>query len=112
MNLYMVRHGQTAASRENRFSGSSDPPLTAAGEAMAQEFARTYGLEVLESNQAQRTIVLRGTAGAFGAAFGVHLRQYRDASGQAVAYLCSRDNPTEALQAKMLTKDEARGCRP
>ena len=39
MNLYMVRHGQTAASQENRFSGSSDPPLTAVGEAMAQAFA-------------------------------------------------------------------------
>ena len=32
----------------------------------------------------------------------------RDASGQAIAYLYSRDNPTEALQAKMLTPDEAR----
>jgi hypothetical protein len=32
----------------------------------------------------------------------------RDASGQALAYLYSRENPTEALQAKMLTKDEAR----
>ncbi len=42
MNLYMVRHGQTAASRENRFSGSSDPPLTAVGEAMAQSFAAAY----------------------------------------------------------------------
>jgi broad specificity phosphatase PhoE len=42
MNLYMVRHGQTAASRENRFSGSSDPPLTAVGEAMAQAFAQAY----------------------------------------------------------------------
>jgi hypothetical protein len=29
----------------------------------------------------------------------------RDATGQALAYLYSRDNPTEALQA---TKDEAR----
>jgi alpha-ribazole phosphatase len=38
----MVRHGQTAASRDNRFSGSADPPLTAAGEAMAQAFAHTY----------------------------------------------------------------------
>jgi hypothetical protein len=36
----------------------------------------------------------------------------RDANGQALGYLYSRDNPTEALQAKMLTKDEARGCRP
>jgi hypothetical protein len=32
----------------------------------------------------------------------------RDANGEALAYLYSRDNPTEALQAKMLTKDEAR----
>jgi hypothetical protein len=32
----------------------------------------------------------------------------RDANGQALAYLYSRDNPTETLQAKMLTKDEAR----
>jgi hypothetical protein len=31
-----------------------------------------------------------------------------DANGQALAYLYSRENPTEALQAKMLTKDEAR----
>jgi hypothetical protein len=32
----------------------------------------------------------------------------RDANGQALTYLYSRDNPTEAPQAKMLTKDEAR----
>jgi hypothetical protein len=32
----------------------------------------------------------------------------RDASGQALAYLYSRNNTTEAPQAKMLTKDEAR----
>jgi hypothetical protein len=32
----------------------------------------------------------------------------RDANGQALAYLYSCDNPTEALQAKMLTKDGAR----
>jgi probable phosphoglycerate mutase len=42
MNLYMVRHGQTAASRENRFSGSLDPPLTPVGEAMAEAFARAH----------------------------------------------------------------------
>jgi hypothetical protein len=32
----------------------------------------------------------------------------RDATGQALVYLYSRENPTEALQAKMLTKDKAR----
>jgi hypothetical protein len=31
-----------------------------------------------------------------------------DANGQALAYLYSRDNPSEALQAKMLTKGETR----
>jgi hypothetical protein len=32
----------------------------------------------------------------------------RDANGQALAYIYSRDNEVEALQAKVLTKDEAR----
>jgi hypothetical protein len=32
----------------------------------------------------------------------------RDASGQALAYIYSRDNEAEARQAKVLTKDEAR----
>jgi hypothetical protein len=32
----------------------------------------------------------------------------RDANGQALAYIYSRDNEAEALQAKVLTKDEAR----
>jgi hypothetical protein len=32
----------------------------------------------------------------------------RDASGQAIAYLYSRENEDEVRQAKVLTKDEAR----
>jgi hypothetical protein len=32
----------------------------------------------------------------------------RDANGQALTYLYSRDNDDEARQAKVLTKDEAR----
>jgi hypothetical protein len=32
----------------------------------------------------------------------------RDAKGQALTYVYSRDNDAEARQAKMLTKDEAR----
>jgi hypothetical protein len=32
----------------------------------------------------------------------------RDANGQALAYVYSRDNEDEARQAKVLTKDEAR----
>jgi alpha-ribazole phosphatase len=42
MNLYLIRHGQTPASKENRFSGSIDPPLTDAGHLMAQQFADAY----------------------------------------------------------------------
>jgi hypothetical protein len=41
----------------------------------------------------------------------------RDANGQALSYIYSRDNEDEARQAKMLTKDElgaspstSRGC--
>jgi hypothetical protein len=32
----------------------------------------------------------------------------RDANGQALAYIYSRENDAEARQAKVLTKDEAR----
>jgi hypothetical protein len=32
----------------------------------------------------------------------------RDATGQAIAYIYSRADATEALQAKVLTEDEAR----
>jgi hypothetical protein len=32
----------------------------------------------------------------------------RDANEQTIAYVYSRDDPTEGLQAKMLTKNEAR----
>ena len=32
----------------------------------------------------------------------------RDANGRALAYIYSRDNEADALQAKVLTKDEAR----
>jgi hypothetical protein len=32
----------------------------------------------------------------------------RDDNGQAIAYIYSRENEVEALQAKVLTKDEAR----
>jgi hypothetical protein len=32
----------------------------------------------------------------------------REASGQSLVYVYSRDNEAEALQAKVLTKDEAR----
>lgn len=42
LNLYFLRHGQTASSRDNAFCGSIDPELTADGLAMAQAFAAAY----------------------------------------------------------------------
>jgi len=43
LTLYLLRHGQTADSRENVFCGSGrDPDLTADGIAMARAFADAY----------------------------------------------------------------------
>lgn len=42
LNLYFLRHGQTASSRANEFCGSIDPPLTADGQAMAEAFGAAY----------------------------------------------------------------------
>jgi alpha-ribazole phosphatase len=39
LELYLLRHGQTAMSRENRFCGSIDPPLSDDGRLMAEAFA-------------------------------------------------------------------------
>jgi broad specificity phosphatase PhoE len=44
LRLHLLRHGQTALSRENVFCGRGlDPALTAEGEAMATAFADAYG---------------------------------------------------------------------
>lgn len=42
LTLYLLRHGQSPASRDNVFSGSTDPDLTPDGYDMAQEFAAAY----------------------------------------------------------------------
>jgi probable phosphoglycerate mutase len=73
MNLYMVRHGQTAASRENRFSGSSDPPLTAVGEAMAEAFAQAYASLKWDAIYSSPMLRARQTADALGRLTGVHV---------------------------------------
>ena len=38
LSLYLIRHGQTEFSRENRFCGSINPPLTPEGLRMAAAF--------------------------------------------------------------------------
>jgi probable phosphoglycerate mutase len=46
LELYLIRHGQTDYSRENRFCGSIDPPLNDVGLRMATAFGAAYaGLE-------------------------------------------------------------------
>ena len=71
LNLYLLRHGQTAFSRENIFSGcGSDPELTEAGLAMAQAFAQSYRMldwRAVYASPLKRTIATaRPLCGAIG----------------------------------------------
>src|SRR5262245_4182281 len=43
LNLYLLRHGETEFSRNDRFCGDIDAPLTAAGIRMGEQFADAYG---------------------------------------------------------------------
>ena len=43
LSLYLLRHGETEFSQQDRFCGRIDAPLTAGGRAMATLFAATYG---------------------------------------------------------------------
>jgi alpha-ribazole phosphatase len=43
LELWMVRHGQTDFSRENRFCGTSDPPLSDIGRRMAEALGEAHG---------------------------------------------------------------------
>jgi broad specificity phosphatase PhoE len=61
LNLYFLRHGQTALSREDVFCGSGlDPELTREGVEMAQAFANAYrdgGWRTVYSSSLRRTIM-------------------------------------------------------
>ncbi len=43
LSLFLLRHGETEFSRQDRFCGKIDAPLTDAGRAMAEKFAAAYG---------------------------------------------------------------------
>jgi broad specificity phosphatase PhoE len=43
LSLYLLRHGETEFSQQDRFCGRLDAPLTADGHEMATLFAATYG---------------------------------------------------------------------
>jgi broad specificity phosphatase PhoE len=64
VNLFLIRHGQTAFSRENRFCGTSDPELTDAGRAMAEAFAEAYAARTWEAIYTSPLSRARQTAGA------------------------------------------------
>jgi probable phosphoglycerate mutase len=42
LRLYLLRHGETSASRDNLFCGALDPGLTPEGAHMAEDFAAAY----------------------------------------------------------------------
>lgn len=64
MHLYLIRHGQTAFSRENRFCGTSDPALTDVGQAMAESFARAYAPVTWDAIYTSPMVRARQTADA------------------------------------------------
>ncbi|HEY1957026.1 MAG TPA: histidine phosphatase family protein [Polyangiaceae bacterium] len=49
LELWMVRHGQTDFSRENRFCGSIDPPLSDVGRRMADALGEVHGKDPWEA---------------------------------------------------------------
>ena len=42
LKLYLLRHGETDASRDGGYCGRSDPELTETGQRMAEDFAHAY----------------------------------------------------------------------
>src|SRR5258708_24100128 len=62
LELWLVRHGQTDFSRENRFCGSIDPPLSDVGKRMAEALGAAHGgskwdaIYCSPSTRAQQTI--------------------------------------------------------
>ena len=62
MKLFVVRHGETAWSRERRFTGACDIPLAAEGAAQAEAVARAFASEQLAALYASPLDRTRTTA--------------------------------------------------
>ncbi|HZQ35762.1 MAG TPA: histidine phosphatase family protein [Dehalococcoidia bacterium] len=62
LTLYLIRHGQTDCSKENRFCGSVDVPLNAHGKAMAEALADAFAGEAWEAVYASPLLRARQTA--------------------------------------------------
>ena len=64
LELYLIRHGQTDFSRENRFCGSIDPPLNDIGLQMAAAFGAAYGQHKWAAIYSSPSLRTRQTAAA------------------------------------------------
>lgn len=64
LELYLIRHGQTDYSRENRFCGSIDPPLNDVGLRMADAFGAAYAQRPWTAIYSSPSVRARATAGA------------------------------------------------
>lgn len=74
LELYLVRHGQTDHSRENRFCGSIDPPLNAVGHRMAEALGAHYASTRWDAIYVSPSTRARQTAEPLARAVGVEPR--------------------------------------
>src|SRR5215470_3568708 len=71
LDLYLIRHGQTDFSRENRFCGSIDPPLNEVGLRMAEAFGGAYADRRWDAIYSSPSLRARQTAAALARRVGV-----------------------------------------
>jgi probable phosphoglycerate mutase len=62
LELWLVRHGQTEFSRENRFCGSIDPPLSDTGQRMAEALGQAHGDDKWDAIYCSPSLRARQTA--------------------------------------------------
>jgi probable phosphoglycerate mutase len=75
LTLYLLRHGETDASRDNLFCGDLDPELTPEGAQMAEDFAAAYrdhGWCAVYASPMRRTLA---TAAPLAAATGIPVQR-------------------------------------
>lgn len=63
LNLYLLRHGETASSASGGFCGAIDPDLTPEGHQMAEDFANAYAEHPFTAVYASPMLRAQNTAG-------------------------------------------------
>jgi broad specificity phosphatase PhoE len=79
LSLYLLRHGETEFSRQDRFCGAIDADLTDAGHRMAEAFAASYGHRALRWGAIYTSTRRRTAATAAPLAAEVGIAPVRDA---------------------------------